>query len=102
MYYFYAQELRLYTPLNNTLCRRRPAIYSLDRPQPILFSSLLSFFSHSNWSHSLNPVNIFKTPSSNTFHILPGSIAVAQWLRCCATNRKVAGSIPAGVIVIFH
>ena len=26
--------------------------------------------------------------------------AVAQWLRCCATNRKVAGSIPAGVIDI--
>ena len=25
-----------------------------------------------------------------------------QWLRCCATNQKVAGSIPAGVIVIFH
>ena len=24
--------------------------------------------------------------------------ALAQWLRCCATNRKVAGSIPAGVI----
>ena len=28
--------------------------------------------------------------------------SVAQWLRCCATNRKVAGSIPAGVIAIFH
>ena len=28
--------------------------------------------------------------------------AVAQWLRCCATNRKVTGSIPAGVIGIFH
>jgi len=28
--------------------------------------------------------------------------AVAQWLRCCATNRKVAGSIPACVIGIFH
>ena len=28
--------------------------------------------------------------------------AVAQWLRCCATNRKVAGSIPDGVIGIFH
>ena len=28
--------------------------------------------------------------------------AVAQWLRCCATNRKVAGSIPAGVIGISH
>ena len=25
--------------------------------------------------------------------------AVAQWLRCCATNRKVAGSIPAVVSV---
>jgi len=24
--------------------------------------------------------------------------AVAQWLRCCATNRKVAVSIPNGVI----
>jgi len=28
--------------------------------------------------------------------------AVAQWLRCCATSRKVVGSIPAGVIGIFH
>jgi hypothetical protein len=28
--------------------------------------------------------------------------AVAQWLMCCATNRKVAGSIPDGVIGIFH
>jgi hypothetical protein len=28
--------------------------------------------------------------------------AVAQWLRCWATNWKVAGSIPAGVIGIFH
>jgi hypothetical protein len=27
---------------------------------------------------------------------------VAQWLRCCATNRKVVGSIPDGVIGIFH
>ena len=28
--------------------------------------------------------------------------AVAQWLRCCATNQKVAGSIPDDVIGIFH
>ena len=28
--------------------------------------------------------------------------AVAQWLRCCATNRKVSASIPDGVIGIFH
>ena len=33
--------------------------------------------------------------------ILVGT-AVAQWLRCSATNRKVAGSIPDGVIGIFH
>jgi hypothetical protein len=28
--------------------------------------------------------------------------AVAQWLRYCVTNRKVAGSIPDGVVGIFH
>jgi len=28
--------------------------------------------------------------------------AVAQWLRCCAIYRKVAGSIPDGVTGIFH
>jgi len=27
--------------------------------------------------------------------------AVAQWLRCCATNGKVSGSIPAGVSGFF-
>ena len=27
--------------------------------------------------------------------------AVAQWLRCCATNRKVAGWIPDGVSGFF-
>jgi hypothetical protein len=30
-----------------------------------------------------------------------GETAVAQWLRYCATNPKVAGSIPDGVIGIF-
>jgi len=27
--------------------------------------------------------------------------AVVQWLRCCATNRNAAGSIPAGVSGFF-
>jgi len=27
--------------------------------------------------------------------------AVAKWLRCCATNRKDAGSIPAGLSGFF-
>ena len=34
--------------------------------------------------------------------LLCGGTAVTQWLSCCATNRKVAGSIPAGIIGIFH
>ena len=37
------------------------------------------------------------TPATFLF----GGTAVAEWLRCCATNRKVAGSIPAGVIGFF-
>jgi hypothetical protein len=31
-----------------------------------------------------------------------GPLMVAQWLRYCATNRKVAGSIPKGVFGNFH
>jgi hypothetical protein len=39
-----------------------------------------------------------------TFMIISHQImgtAVAQWLSCCATNRKVAGSIPPGVSGFF-
>jgi len=43
------------------------------------------------WGVSVTPPPLFT----------PGT-AVAQWLRCCATNWKVAGSIPAGVTGIFH
>ena len=28
--------------------------------------------------------------------------AVAKWLRCCATNREVTGSVQDSVIGIFH
>jgi hypothetical protein len=35
-------------------------------------------------------------------HSMFGGHAVAQWLRHCATNWKVMGSIPIGVIRIFH
>jgi hypothetical protein len=31
-----------------------------------------------------------------------GPLMVAQWLRYCATNRKVAGSIREGVVGIYH
>jgi len=46
----------------------------------------------------------FKSTNCN-FAYLMGSYrgtAVAQWLKCCATNRKVTGSIPGGIIGIFH
>jgi len=33
--------------------------------------------------------------------LLQWGTAEAQWLRCCTTNRKVAGSIPAGVNGFF-
>jgi len=41
---------------------------------------------------------------SNSYMIYtpPMGTAVAQWLRCCATDQKVAGLIPDGVIGIFH
>jgi len=34
-------------------------------------------------------------------YIVNMGTVVAQWLRCCATNRKVAGSIPADVSGFF-
>jgi hypothetical protein len=37
-----------------------------------------------------------------TSYWLSGGHAVAQWLRHCATNRKITGSIPDGVTEIFH
>ena len=54
------------------------------------------------WSYHIffgQNVRVFKF-NSGTWYSL--GTAVAQWLRCCATNRKVTGSIPAGVIGIFH
>jgi len=48
------------------------------------------------WSNTSNSF-FFLTPL-----VLNMGTAVAQWLRCCATNRKVAGSIPDGVIGIIH
>ena len=41
------------------------------------------------------------TGNSLSRYVMHGGTAVAQWLWCCATNRKVAGSIPASVIGFF-
>ena len=40
------------------------------------------------------------TPGKDPVPILQGT-AVAQWLRCCAINWKIAGSIPASVCGFF-
>ena len=42
-----------------------------------------------------------KAKDSHGYDDISG-IAVAQWLRCCARHRKVAGLIPDGVIGIFY
>jgi len=47
------------------------------------------------WSYMHVSVFKFKSPISWA------GTAVAQWLWCCATNQKVAGSIPAGVSGFF-
>jgi len=46
-------------------------------------------------------MNLFFTHIYINAHYGAVGTAVAQWLRCCATNRKVAGSIPAGVCGYF-
>ena len=66
-----------------------------------------------NWLHATVPnvascvrIPLMAYTCISSFFILSyvvrGGTAVAQWLRCCATNRKVAASIPDGVIGIFH
>jgi len=51
--------------------------------------------------HVISPGSSLKRPHGKEPRSCSWTL-VAQWLRCCATNRKVAGSIPAGVIGIFH
>jgi hypothetical protein len=47
-------------------------------------------------------LNIYCQGLYNLYCSLRGPLMVAQWLRYCATNQKVTGSIPDGVIGIFH
>jgi hypothetical protein len=51
-------------------------------------------------------VEILETSASlamiSTHYPSKWGTAVAQWLRYCATNCKVTGLIPEGVIGIFH
>ena len=51
-------------------------------------------------NHNIFLPNPFWTIFNQSTCHLTGT-AVAQWLRCCATNRKIAGSIPADVNGFF-
>jgi len=61
------------------------------------------FFELRTSPHSTPPPPSPKEKKKKKFtkKINPGT-AVAQRLRCCATNRKVVVSIPAGVTGILH
>jgi hypothetical protein len=50
----------------------------------------------------LDPAKKYETFAGLSYNTRCLGTAVALWLRCCATNQKVAGSIPDGVIGIFH
>ena len=56
---------------------------------------------HLQKSQILLKIVIFVS-SLKRFSLLLLGTAAAQWLRCCATNRKVAGSIQDGVTRMFH
>jgi hypothetical protein len=75
---------------------RRFPLYQHSFPfsDDLIISSKLPFIASSLSIHS------YMLIVPNT-HILMGH-AVAQCLRHCATNRKLAGSIPDGIIGIFH
>ena len=59
------------------------------RTLPPLFVPFGNIFP--SWAHKVIVQEIIKRGTT-----------VAQWLGCCATNWKVAGSIPDDVIGIFH
>ena len=82
-----------------------------ELPTPIPY---LSYTKHNGDDQPKDLVALAVKLTVNFFACLPGcefcilkyylterGTAVAQWLRCCATNRKVAGSIPDGVIGFF-
>ena len=58
------------------------------------------FWENVSWGTGFEFFLVLKIFKLTLYRSLEGT-AVAQWLRCCATNRKVAASIPAGVSGFF-
>ena len=59
-------------------------------------------FIYPNYIYTLGAQNFVCCRLLFVGHHYKGGTALAQRLLCCAANRKVAGSIPDGVIGIFH
>jgi len=77
--------------------RSQASFYGIERNDTVTdFSHSSSFFPLLSSHHHCSTFIYF------THLPPPWGTAVAQWLRCCATTRKVAGSIPDGVIGIPH
>ena len=61
----------------------------------IILSRPFSAEIKNEWSHAfVSPIRLHGGDRHITFYFSEGP-RVAQWLRCCATIRKVPGSIPA-------
>ena len=60
--------------------------------------SNLYYYFHTDPALASFSTSVITNQTTYTYH---EGTAVAQWLRCCATNRKVAASIPASHW-IFH
>jgi len=72
--------------------------------EPVVFDFTLQVLR--NVASSLWPYTV--SQEANVEHVFfqvpfhDGGIQWRNWLRHCATSRKVTGSIPDGVIGIFH
>ena len=81
-------------------------LFHVDRRtdgQTDMMKLIVAFCNHGiNLISNMRPKFNVETSGIYSYHCASQGVAVAQWLRYCATNRKVAGSIPAGVIGIFQ
>ena len=94
----------LHCALQNEEHKRKTIVTKTHCPsvfwtQSVKFAELI--FNHTELNHS-NPTWFIEMILNYMFYFLlhllnKEGTAVAQWLRCRATNRKVAGSIPADV-----
>jgi len=113
-YMFRHYHVILRQPVINTL----PSYTSISIPVPWIFCYFALWPTNAQLFHKLSHCYMFRhyhvilrqpvinTLPSYTSISIPvpchRGTAVGQWLRCCATDRKVAGSIPASVFGIFH